>query len=150
MRVLTSLLLVRAAVSLGAQTSAAPDSADEALRAIVTVAARLPSEAAPLSVTPPTPDFALGMVSWVASTPNGITYLLQRGDKADPVIAVDKNGKVLRSWGQGLYVMPHAIRVDPQGNVWTTDAASSHVIKFSPEGKVLLDIAVGRTALALP
>jgi hypothetical protein len=39
--------------------------------------------------------------------------------------------------------MPHAIRVDRQGNVWTTDAASSHVIKYSPEGRVLLDIVVG-------
>ena len=39
--------------------------------------------------------------------------------------------------------MPHAIRVDPQGNVWTTDAASSHVIKYSSTGQVLLDIEVG-------
>ena len=37
----------------------------------------------------------MGMVSWVASTADGITYLLQRGDKADPIIAVDRNGKVL-------------------------------------------------------
>ena len=54
-----------------------------------------------------------------------------------------RDGTVLRSWGKGLYVMPHAIRVDPAGNVWTTDAASSHVRKFSPEGRELLDIAVG-------
>ena len=141
-RALTSVLLVCGVASVGAQTPP-PDSADEALRAIVTAAVRLPFEAAPISVTPPGPDFALGMVSWVASTPDGITYLLQRGDKADPVIAIDKNGNVLRSWGKGLYVMPHAIRVDRQGNVWTTDAASSHVIKFSPDGKVLLDIVVG-------
>jgi sugar lactone lactonase YvrE len=113
------------------------------LRATVTAAPRLPFAAAPLSVAPPAPDFGLGMVSWVASAPNGITYLLQRGDKADPVIAIDKNGQVLRSWGKGLYIMPHAIRVDRQGNVWTTDAASSHVIKYSPEGRVLLDIVVG-------
>ncbi len=39
---------------------------------------------------------------------------------------------------------PHAIRLDPQGNVWATDAASSMVYKFSPEGKVLLQIEVGR------
>ena len=64
-------------------------------------------------------------------------------DKFSQLIAVDRNGNVLRSWGKGLYVMPHAIRVDHQGNVWTTDAASSHVIKFSPQGKVLLDIVVG-------
>jgi len=79
----------------------------------------------------------------VASAADGTAYLLQRGDKAEPVIAVDRQGKMLRSWGKGLYVMPHAIRVDPQGNVWTTDAASSHVIKFSPQGQVLLDLVMG-------
>ena len=83
------------------------------------------------------------MVSWVAAAPDGTVYLLQRGDKADPILAVGPDGTVRRSWGKGLYVMPHAIRVDPAGNVWTTDAASSHVRKFSPEGRELLDIAVG-------
>ena len=70
-------------------------------------------------------------------------YLLQRGDKADPVIVLDRDGKVVRSWGKGMYTTPHAIRLDPQGNVWTTDAASSMVYKFSPEGKLLLKIEVG-------
>ena len=145
MRALVLGLLICTALSLGAQTPAQkpPDAAEQQLRASVAAAPQLPFGAAPLLVTPPTADFALGMVSWVASAKDGTTYLLQRGDKADPVIAVDRNGTVLRSWGKGLYVMPHAIRVDPQGNVWTADAASSHVIKFSPEGKVLLDIVVG-------
>jgi hypothetical protein len=131
--------------SLGAQvpTQKPADAAEQALRALITAAPQLPFEAAPIAVTPPSPAFALGMVSWVTSASDGTTYLLQRGDKADPVIALDRNGNVLRSWGKGLYVMPHAIRVDREGNVWTADAASSHVIKFSPEGKVLLDIVVG-------
>jgi len=145
MRVPMCSLLVWATGSLGAQTPAPKplDAADEALRAVVAAAPRLQLEATPLTVTSPAADFALGMVSWVASSRDGTTYLLQRGDKANPVIALDRNGNVLRSWGKGLYVMPHAIRVDPQGNVWTADAASSHVIKFSPEGTVLLDIVVG-------
>ena len=42
-----------------------------------------------------------------------------------------------------MYTMPHAIRIDPQGNVWTTDAASSMVYKFSPEGKKLMEIEIG-------
>jgi 6-bladed beta-propeller protein len=144
MRVRLSAMLVGITTSLGAQAPAVerPDSADQALRALVEAAPRLRFEAAPIAVTAPAPEFAMGMVSWVASTVDGITYLLQRGDKADPVIAVDKTGTVLRSWGKGLYVMPHAIRVDREGNVWTTDAASSHVIKYSPAGKVLLDIVV--------
>lgn len=85
----------------------------------------------------------LEMVSSVAVDGKGVIYLLQRGDKADPVIAVNREGKVLRSWGRGLYKIPHSIRVDPAGNVWTADAASSMVYKFTPEGKKLLEISVG-------
>jgi peptidylamidoglycolate lyase len=116
-----------------------PDEAEKALRAAVTAAPQIALTATPITL----PGVELGMVSWVASSPDGTVYLLQRGEKADPVLAIDRGGKVLRSWGRGRYVMPHAIRVDAQGNVWTTDAASSHVIKYSPRGEVLLDIAVG-------
>jgi hypothetical protein len=142
MRILFLAVFVYAAAgSLTAQPAQKPpDAAELALRALVAAAPQLPFEAAPLAVAP---GIELGMVSWVTSSKDGITYLLQRGDKADPVIAVDRNGTVLRSWGKGLYAMPHAIRVDPHGNVWTVDAASSHVIKFTPEGKLLLDIVVG-------
>lgn len=96
-----------------------------------------------LKVTPPQGGWEMGMVSWVTSDKNGLIYLLQRGDKADPVVVVNKDGKVVRSWGKGMYTMPHAIRVDPQGNVWTTDAASSMVYKFSPDGKKLMEINIG-------
>ena len=85
----------------------------------------------------------MGMVSWVAGGPDGLTYLLQRGESADPVIVVDRNGKIVRSWGKGMYTTPHAIRVDPKGNIWTADAASSMVYKFSPQGERLLQIEVG-------
>jgi sugar lactone lactonase YvrE len=86
----------------------------------------------------------LGMVSWLArDARTGVTWLIQRGDKADPVMALDREGRVQRSFGKGLYTIPHAIRLDPEGNVWTVDAGSSTVIKFSPKGKKLLEIDVG-------
>ncbi len=142
MRGLTLGVMMCGAVALHGQAPVQKpqDAAEKALRAAVAAAPEIPG-LTPAAIT--VPGVELGMVSWVSSAPDGTAYLLQRGDKADPVIAIDRAGKVLRSWGKGLYVMPHAIRVDPQGNVWTTDAASSHVIKFSAEGKVLLDIVVG-------
>jgi DNA-binding beta-propeller fold protein YncE len=86
----------------------------------------------------------MGMTSWVASDKSGLIYILQRGDKADPIVVMDPaTGKVVRSWGKGLYTMPHAIRIDPGGNVWTTDAASSMVYKFAPDGTKLMEISVG-------
>ena len=86
----------------------------------------------------------LGKVSWIARNPQtGLTWLIQRGDKAEPVIAVDATGRVVHSFGKGLYTIPHALRIDPAGNVWTVDAGSSRVIKFSPSGTKLLQIDIG-------
>jgi DNA-binding beta-propeller fold protein YncE len=113
------------------------------LRAILEKAKKLPFERVALSVKVPQPGWEMGMVSWVTSDKNGLIYLIQRGDKADPVVVLDRQGNFVRSWGKGMYTMPHAIRVDPQGNVWTTDAASSMVYKFSPDGKKLMEINVG-------
>ena len=109
------------------------------LQTILKAAKKLPLEPAGMKVAAPIE----GLVSWVASDKKGLIYLLQRGDQADPVIVVDRNGKIVRSWGKGMYTTPHAIRIDPQGNVWTTDAASSMVYEFSPEGKKLMEIEVG-------
>jgi streptogramin lyase len=83
-------------------------------------------------------------VSWLAlDDAKGLIYELQRGDKADPVLVLDRDGRVLRSWGKGNYKIPHSIRVDPAGNVWTVDAGASIVIKYSPVGEKLMTISVG-------
>jgi hypothetical protein len=94
-------------------------------------------------VEPPQPGWELGMVSWVALDRSGVMYMIQRGDRADPVIVVDMLGHVLRSWGRGLYEIPHAIRIDPAGNIWTVDAATSVLHKFTPHGEILQQISVG-------
>jgi hypothetical protein len=104
-----------------------PADVTAALRAMLKAGAQVSLTETELKPTPPTPDWAMGMVSWVASDKAGNIYLLQRGDKADPIIVMNHDGRVIRSWGKGLFTMPHAIRLDPQGHVWTTDAASSMV-----------------------
>jgi sugar lactone lactonase YvrE len=52
----------------------------------------------------------------------------------------DPNGKFVRELGQDVYGFNAAIglRVDPQDNVWTIDAAANQVVKFDPEGRVAL------------
>src|SRR5438105_3019412 len=113
------------------------------LRAMIEAAPKLPLEQTDLVIKLPEGQ-ELGMVSWAArDSKTGATWLLQRGDKADPVIAVDKDGRTLHSFGKGLYKIPHALRLDPQGNVWTVDAATSTVLKFSPSGEKLFQIDVG-------
>ena len=50
----------------------------------------------------------------------------------------DNNGKFVREWGQDVYGFNAAIglRVDPQDNIWTIDAAANQVVKFLPDGAV--------------
>src|SRR5262245_20638373 len=78
------------------------------------------------------------------------------GTKANPVHLFDETGKEIRSFGSGMFVWPHGIHVDRDGNVWVTDARvataeerikfpgedkkGSVVIKFGPDGKVLMTL----------
>ncbi len=66
---------------------------------------------------------------------------------APPVLEFDQQGNVLRSWGgpgDGYQwpKSPHGLAIDPKGNMWIggNEAPDSHVLKFSPDGKFLLQI----------
>jgi len=138
------------ATSAGVQASGDPaalkvarDRAADDLRVRIEASPKLPFVATMFTARPPSVDWRSGMVSWVALDAKGNLYELQRGDKADPILVLDSGGKLLRSWGRGEYTIPHSIRIDPAGNIWTVDAASSLVVKYSSRGEKLMAIAVG-------
>src|SRR5262249_59071452 len=56
------------------------------------------------------------------------------------LLVFDRTGKFERELGQDVYGFNAAIglRVDPQDNVWTIDEVASQIVKFDPEGRVLL------------
>ena len=71
----------------------------------------------------------------------------------DTIYKFDAKGNVVKSFGAGMFIWPHGLHVDKEGNVWATDAATQdivaiaakaggkfghQVIKFSPDGKVLM------------
>ena len=64
----------------------------------------------------------------------------------DPIFKFDRQtGEVMTSFGAGLFVLPHGLHVDDEGNVWVTDSQGNEagtkghqVIKFNPEGEILL------------
>jgi len=78
------------------------------------------------------------------------------GTNANPVHHFDESGKEIRSFGGGMFVWPHGIHVDRDGNVWVTDARAasadeltkfpgedkkgSVVVKFGPDGRVLMTL----------
>ena len=88
------------------------------------------------------------------------------GSDVDPVVKLDPDGKVVQSFGGGMILWPHGMDVDRQGNVWVVDGRSAtpeelkkapnaagkghSVIKFSPQGKVLMTLGTPGTAGSPP
>ena len=93
-----------------------------------------------------------GSTSAIDVAPNGHIWVAERcgantcaGSDLPPVLEFDPTGKLLRSFGSGMFIFPHGFHVDTDGNVWVTDAQGRdgkghQVIKFSPDGKVLLTL----------
>jgi DNA-binding beta-propeller fold protein YncE len=119
------------------------------LRALIAGSPHAPLTGRKLEIKPPSPGWTTDYISAVAHARDGTAYVLHRNLKADPVLAVDEHGKIIRSWGKGLFTNPHGIRIDPDGNIWTVDSGSSVVMKFSPEGKQLLRFEVGELPQSL-
>ena len=117
-----------------------------ALRAIVQAATRLQLDATEIKPTPPREDWSIGMVSWVAADRNGLIDLLQRGDHADPIVVMNHDGKVVRSWGAGMFVMPHSIQIDEDGIIDVADRENGRVQRFTHGGAYLGEwAAFGKT-----
>jgi sugar lactone lactonase YvrE/mono/diheme cytochrome c family protein len=67
------------------------------------------------------------------------------GKSEPPVLEFDPSAKLLKSFGAGMFVFPHGIFVDKDRNVWVVDGQGKdgigqQVIKFSPDGKVLMTL----------
>jgi sugar lactone lactonase YvrE len=96
-------------------------------------------------------------VKWAAVTavepgPGGVIYVIHRcfanscaGRTEAPILKYDASGKLLKAWGEGMFVFPHGATVDRDGNLWVTDARGDagkghQVFKFSPDGQVLMTL----------
>lgn len=66
-------------------------------------------------------------------------------DDVAPMLRYDASGRLVQSWGQGMFVWPHGTYLDADGNLWTTDARGAEgkghtVMKLSKSGDVLMTL----------
>ena len=83
----------------------------------------------------------LGEGIGVATNSKGHVFVYTRSQDTR-LFEFDKTGAFIKEIGEGLYgfQFAHAVRVDAQDNIWCVDEGTNMVIKFSPEGKVLMVI----------
>jgi hypothetical protein len=94
------------------------------------------------------PDLYLGEAVGVAVNSKGHVFVFTRGNSTGPAYAAAAaqllefapDGKFIREIGHHLYAwsFAHAVKVDEDDNIWVTDKGSDMVIKFNPEGRVLM------------
>jgi DNA-binding beta-propeller fold protein YncE len=67
------------------------------------------------------------------------------GSSVAPIQQFDASGKLVKSFGAGMFIFPHGLFVDRDDNVWVTDGQGKDgkghtVMKFSADGKLLLTL----------
>ena len=118
---LALLLLLGAAVS--AQQPSAPE---------------IPFESVPNPIMLP-PDIHLGEAAGVALNSRGHIFVYTRSRRTQ-LFEFGPDGKFIREIGKDLYgfEFAHTVRVDKDENIWCVDEGSNMVIKFNPEGRVVM------------
>jgi len=90
--------------------------------------------------------------------PAGSATCVGRGAENPPILKFNAAGKLLKSFGAGLFAYPHGFTVDRDGNLWATDVndretilgisarnadgvvMGQEVLRLSPDGKVLMTL----------
>src|SRR6201987_249982 len=87
------------------------------------------------------------------TVPPGHATCIGRGDSNPAILEFDPSGKLLKSFGVGLFAYPHGFTIDGEGNLWVSDVndeatilgmsakndagvtMGQEVLKLSPNGK---------------
>lgn len=76
--------------------------------------------------------WAFTQVAGVAVDSQDKVYVFNRS--LHPIIVLDREGRFLTSWGEGLFKTPHGISIGPDDSIYLVDAGDHTVKKFTPEG----------------
>lgn len=85
------------------------------------------------------PGLYMGEAIGVATNSKGHVFVMTRSGESK-VFEFDPHGAFVKEFGRGSYGygFAHAVRVDGDDNVWSVDEGSNLVIKYAPDGRLLM------------
>jgi DNA-binding beta-propeller fold protein YncE len=99
----------------------------------------IPYDSAPNFLKLPA-NLYLGEGIGVAKNSKGHVFVYTRSGDGSRLFEFDQEGNFAREIGQNLYAfqMAHAVRVDSQDNIWAVDEGTDMIVKFNPQGRVVM------------
>ncbi len=85
-------------------------------------------------------EWDIGDVAAVAVDRNDFVYVFNRGPH--PMVVLDREGRFLRSWGEGVFKRPHGLHLGADDRLYCTDDGDHTVRKCTLEGKVELELGL--------
>jgi DNA-binding beta-propeller fold protein YncE len=85
-------------------------------------------------------EIVLGDCAAVGVDSKDNVYAFNRGDH--PIAVFDKDGNLLRTWGEGVFTRPHGVHVAPDDTIWLTDDGDHTVRHCTLDGKVLMTLGI--------
>src|SRR4051794_8971746 len=67
-------------------------------------------------------------------------YAFNRGKH--PMCVFDRDGNLLRTWGEGVFLRPHGVFMAPDETIWLTDDGDHTVRQCTLDGRVLLTLGI--------
>jgi DNA-binding beta-propeller fold protein YncE len=85
-------------------------------------------------------EIVLGDCAAVGVDSKDNVYAFNRGNH--PIAVFDKDGTLLRTWGEGVFTRPHGVHMAPDDTIWLTDDGDHTVRHCTLDGRVLLTIGI--------
>ena len=85
------------------------------------------------------PGLYMGEGIGVATSSKGHVFVFTRSGESR-LFEFDRNGSFIKEFGAGsyAYAFAHAVHVDKDDNVWSVDEGTNIILKYNPEGKLLM------------
>src|SRR4051812_33983570 len=100
------------------------------------------------------PGRTWGSTASVTTAPDGTIWVADRCGKSgaggelcngassgiNPIFQFDTSGRLLKSFGAGMFTSPHKLTIDADGNLWMADNGQHQVMKLDSNGKLLMTL----------